>query len=98
MARKDRVWVIDDDRSIRWVLERALQRDNMSVDTFESGDKALDALSEFDRQVAIRRRELVEEFDIDESAAATEKSEKEDGKPAEADGVVKDPAKRYVSE
>jgi two-component system nitrogen regulation response regulator GlnG len=44
MARKDHVWVIDDDRSIRWVLERALQRDDMIVATFETGDRALDAL------------------------------------------------------
>ena len=29
MARKDHVWVIDDDRSIRWVLERALQREQL---------------------------------------------------------------------
>ena len=32
-----------------------------------SRDRALDVLSEFDRQVAERRRELIEEFDIDES-------------------------------
>jgi hypothetical protein len=30
-----------------------------------SKDKALDALSEFDRQVAIRRQELLEEFDVE---------------------------------
>lgn len=31
-----------------------------------SKDRALDALSEFDRQIAIRRRQLVEEFDVHE--------------------------------
>jgi hypothetical protein len=35
-----------------------------------SRDRALDVLSEFDRQVAERRRELIEEFDINESKTA----------------------------
>lgn len=25
------IWVVDDDRSIRWVLEKALQRENLPV-------------------------------------------------------------------
>ena len=44
MARKEHVWVIDDDHSIRWVLEKALQRDNMTVVTFDSGNRVLAAL------------------------------------------------------
>ncbi|HYQ90562.1 MAG TPA: nitrogen regulation protein NR(I) [Candidatus Competibacteraceae bacterium] len=44
MARKENVWVIDDDHSIRWVLEKALQKDNMAVTTFDSGNGVLDAL------------------------------------------------------
>ncbi len=36
-----RVWVIDDDRSIRWVLERALTQADMSVTTFENGAEAM---------------------------------------------------------
>lgn len=35
------VWVIDDDKSIRWVLEKALKQANMDVTTFESADEAL---------------------------------------------------------
>ncbi len=35
------VWVIDDDKSIRWVLEKALKQANMAVTTFESADEAL---------------------------------------------------------
>jgi signal transduction histidine kinase len=27
MSRKEHIWVIDDDHAIRWVLEKALQRD-----------------------------------------------------------------------
>jgi two-component system nitrogen regulation response regulator GlnG len=38
MTKQDRVWVIDDDRSIRWVLEKALQRAGLSVNCFPSAD------------------------------------------------------------
>ncbi len=41
------VWVIDDDRSIRWVLEKALTQAGMSVKTFESANDIADIL---DRQ------------------------------------------------
>jgi two-component system nitrogen regulation response regulator GlnG len=35
------VWIIDDDRSIRWVLEKALTQAEMDVSSFESGDEVL---------------------------------------------------------
>ena len=38
----NRVWIIDDDRSIRWVLERALSRAGIDTTCYESGDRALD--------------------------------------------------------
>ncbi|MCP5264894.1 MAG: nitrogen regulation protein NR(I) [Burkholderiaceae bacterium] len=38
------VWVVDDDQSIRWVLERALLRDGFEVRTFESAADCLGAL------------------------------------------------------
>lgn len=38
------VWVIDDDRSIRWVLDKALQRAGYSVNCFENADTALASL------------------------------------------------------
>ena len=31
------VWIIDDDRSIRWVLERALQQAGIATEVFETG-------------------------------------------------------------
>ena len=40
----DTIWVVDDDRSIRWVLEKALKGANMDVRTFENGDSVLRAL------------------------------------------------------
>lgn len=37
--------VVDDDSSIRWVLERALTGAGLSCTTFESGNEVLDALT-----------------------------------------------------
>ena len=38
------VWIIDDDRSIRWVLEKALGREDIPAKSFGSADDALTAL------------------------------------------------------
>lgn len=38
------VWVIDDDQSIRWVLEKTLKQAGMQVNVFESADEALDTM------------------------------------------------------
>ncbi len=35
------VWIIDDDRSIRWVLEKALERENIACEVFNSASEAL---------------------------------------------------------
>ncbi|MEO1889569.1 MAG: nitrogen regulation protein NR(I) [Cycloclasticus sp.] len=42
------VWVVDDDRSIRWVLETALKREGYRVTSFSNADGILDLL---DREV-----------------------------------------------
>jgi len=39
------VWIIDDDRSIRWVLERALTQAGMDVNAFENGAQAMARLA-----------------------------------------------------
>jgi two-component system nitrogen regulation response regulator GlnG len=44
MTKLPRVWVIDDDRSIRWVLERALRQADMDVTSFSNGVGIMDAL------------------------------------------------------
>ncbi len=44
MTRKEHIWVIDDDHAIRWVLEKALQRDEMAVKTFDSAVGVIEAL------------------------------------------------------
>ena len=38
------VWVVDDDRSIRWVFERALAQAGFAARSFERGDAALERL------------------------------------------------------
>ncbi len=43
-GNKESIWVVDDDRSIRWVLEKALTKANMDVRTFEEADSVLRAL------------------------------------------------------
>ncbi|MGH8136862.1 MAG: nitrogen regulation protein NR(I) [Steroidobacteraceae bacterium] len=39
-----RIWLVDDDASIRWVLERALRNGGMAPRAFEAAEAALDAL------------------------------------------------------
>jgi two-component system, NtrC family, nitrogen regulation response regulator GlnG len=38
------VWIVDDDRSIRWVIEKALSREGIAFNSFSSAQDALDAL------------------------------------------------------
>jgi len=42
---KDTVWVVDDDRSIRWVLEKAFKQADMEVKSYEQADSVLKALN-----------------------------------------------------
>ncbi len=41
---RDALWIVDDDRSIRWVLERALSGANFKVTSFSDAESALDQL------------------------------------------------------
>lgn len=45
MSRNEQVWVVDDDKSIRWVLEKSLQHKAIPVRVFNSADQALRALN-----------------------------------------------------
>src|SRR6185369_11579554 len=47
------VWIIDDDRSIRWVFEKALARENIAFKTFASAREALAALEDETPQVVV---------------------------------------------
>ena len=46
MSRPANVWIIDDDRSIRWVLERALSQADLQPRAFENGDNILRLLAQ----------------------------------------------------
>ncbi len=47
------IWIIDDDRSIRWVFEKALARSDMDFRTFASVPDALAALQDEQPQVVV---------------------------------------------
>ncbi len=47
------VWIIDDDKSIRWVIEKALTRAGIAYKSFASADEGLDALDNEAPQVVI---------------------------------------------
>jgi two-component system nitrogen regulation response regulator GlnG len=47
------VWIVDDDASIRWVLERALKQAGMTPIAFEDADSALSALRRGEPDVLI---------------------------------------------
>ena len=44
MLHTENVWVADDDRSIRWVLERTLQKADIVTRSFETADQVIAAL------------------------------------------------------
>jgi two-component system nitrogen regulation response regulator GlnG len=45
MPMTDQVWIVDDDSSIRWVMEKALARAGLNCRAFEAGDEVLEALT-----------------------------------------------------
>lgn len=47
------IWIVDDDESIRWVLEKALARENLATQSFSSARDALQALETDTPQVLV---------------------------------------------
>lgn len=45
MAVLNQVWIVDDDRSIRWVLAKALKGADIDCEEFESGQEVVDAIT-----------------------------------------------------
>ena len=41
MSANPLVWIIDDDRSIRWVLEKALGKEAFDIRSFETSNSTL---------------------------------------------------------
>ena len=44
------IWIVDDDQSIRWVLEKALARENIPHKSFSNPNDVLNALDEAKHQ------------------------------------------------
>ncbi|WP_299465936.1 DNA topoisomerase I [uncultured Gimesia sp.] len=53
--------------TVGWVCYGIAITQYLIIGLVTSRDRALDVLSEFDRKVSLRRRELIEEFDLNES-------------------------------
>ncbi len=47
------IWILDDDKSIRWVFEKALARTDLEFKTFSSTAEALNALNREQPQVVV---------------------------------------------
>ena len=43
---RNKIWVIDDDRAMRWVLEKTFKEEGLDVTSFEEAQTALDQLAE----------------------------------------------------
>lgn len=46
MSKPSNVWIVDDDRSIRWVLEKALNQAGIHTNSFDSGEAVSKRLNE----------------------------------------------------
>ncbi|MDE1941892.1 MAG: nitrogen regulation protein NR(I) [Betaproteobacteria bacterium] len=53
MSAMNSVWIVDDDRSIRWVFEKALTRENIPFRSFSSAQEALALLDSETPQVVV---------------------------------------------
>ena len=53
MAANANVWVVDDDKSIRWVLEKAIANEGLDIQSFEDGNSAYDKIFEEQPDVLI---------------------------------------------
>ena len=47
------IWIAEDDRSLRWVMEKAIRREDIMVKSFESGEELLDALGQNQPEIII---------------------------------------------
>ncbi|MCS5587263.1 MAG: nitrogen regulation protein NR(I) [Porticoccaceae bacterium] len=47
------IWIAEDDRSLRWVMEKAISREGIEVRSFETGDELLKALDDDQPEIII---------------------------------------------
>jgi two-component system nitrogen regulation response regulator GlnG len=67
------IWIVDDDASIRWVLEKALARENLATRSFASAREALAAFESDSPQVLVSDIRMPGESGLDLLAAVKEK-------------------------
>ncbi len=53
MAFTEQIWIVDDDSSIRWVMEKALTRAGLHCRVFESADEVLESLGSEEPMVVV---------------------------------------------
>ena len=46
MNSSNSIWILDDDRSIRWVLEKSLGKTGLNTESFENGNDLLHRLEQ----------------------------------------------------
>jgi two-component system nitrogen regulation response regulator GlnG len=47
------IWIAEDDRSLRWVMEKAIRREEMQVRSFENGEDLFEALNDSRPEIII---------------------------------------------
>ncbi len=53
MNEKQKVWIVDDDKSIRWVLEKALQKTDVDIQSFSNPEEVLKKIQHIEPDVII---------------------------------------------
>jgi len=53
MRQNNSVWILDDDRSIRWVLEKSLEKTGLKTESFENGNELLQRLTQVSPEAII---------------------------------------------
>jgi len=46
MNDKELIWIVDDDKSIRWVLEKSLDKAGFTIESFDNGESLLERLNQ----------------------------------------------------
>ncbi|MFQ5731627.1 MAG: DNA topoisomerase I [Planctomycetaceae bacterium] len=89
--------IIHEPTYIGWVCYGLAIFQYLIIGLVTSRDKAMDVLGEFDRQVAVRRREIIEEFDLNDHPSPADAT---DGprSPESGGGVEKTATRGYESE
>ena len=61
MQNNKKVWVVDDDKSIRWVLEKALKSNDVDIESFSRPEQVLEKIkNEENGSVAVPMSKLFE--------------------------------------